>query len=133
MLSALAHGARPDPRPVFDALFTALHVIDHDHANLYTDLILSVLPAAARECLEELMTITGYRYQSDFARRYFSAGEAQGEAKGEAYAVLAVLDARGIDVPDKIRAEIAGCTDLDRLGGWIRQAATAHKIEDLDL
>lgn len=91
------------------------------------------------------MTTTTHRYQSDFARRYFSAGEAQGEAQGEARgkaegkaqgeadAVLVILDARGIDVPEPIRAEIAGCTDLDRLGGWIRQAATAHKIEDLDL
>jgi len=137
VLSALAHGAHPDPRPMFEALLTALDVIDHDHANLYTDLILSVLPAAARDCLEEFMTTTSHRYQSDFARRYFSEGEAQGKAQGkaqgEADAVLAILDARGIDVPDDIRAEIARCTDLDRLGGWIRQAATAHRIEDLDL
>ncbi|WP_117208266.1 hypothetical protein [Allorhizocola rhizosphaerae] len=138
VLSALAHGARPDPQPVFHALLAALDTIDRDHANLYTDLILSVLPAAARASLEESMTvIAGYRYQSEFARRYFSEGEAQGEARGkaqgEAEAVLAILDARGIDVPDRIRAEIEGCTDLDRLGGWIRQAATAQRIEDLDL
>jgi hypothetical protein len=133
VLSALAHGSRPDPQPVFHALLTALDAIDHDHAKLYTDLILSVLPAAARDCLEEFMTTTSHRYQSDFARRYFSEGEAQGEAKGEAQALLAVLEARGIDVPDDLRDRIVSCTDLDRLGGWIRQAATAHKIEDLDL
>ncbi len=76
-----------------------------------------------------MTVIPGYRYQSDFARRYFGEGKAQGVTD----AVLAILDARGIDVPDHIRAEIAGCTDLDRLGGWIRQAATAHRIEDLDI
>jgi hypothetical protein len=132
VLSALAHGARPDPTPVFEALLTALDVIDHDHANLYTDLVFAVLPAAARDCLEELMTTTSHRYQSEFARRYFSQGEAQGEARGEAKAVLAILDARGIAVPDDVRARIAGCTDLDQLDVWIRRAATAHKIQDLD-
>jgi hypothetical protein len=81
--------------------------------------------------------VTGHRYQSDFARRYFSQGEAEGEARGEARgeakAVLAVLDAREINVPDEIRTKIINCTDLDQLGVWIRRAATAHTIEDLDL
>jgi hypothetical protein len=44
-----------------------------------------------------------------------------------------VLHARGIDVPEKVRAEITGCTDLDRLDLWVLQAATAQSIEDLDL
>jgi hypothetical protein len=102
VLSALAHGGRPEPAPVFEALVTALDIIDHDHANLYTDLVFAVLPAAARDCLEELMNIAEYQYQSEFARRYFSQGKAQGEAqgkaqgeaRGEAKAVLAILDAR---------------------------------------
>ena len=128
VLSALAHGALPDPTPVFEALLTALDAIDHDHANLYTDLVFAVLPAAARDCLEELMTTTSHQYQSEFARRYFSQGEARGEAK----ALLAILDARGIAVPGDIRARISGCADLDQLDAWIRRAATAHKIQDLD-
>lgn len=129
ILSALAHGADPEPIPVFEALLTALDVVDHEHANLYTDLIFSMLPAAARDCLEEIMTTTSYRYQSDFARRYFDAGEARGEAR----AVLAILDARGVGVPDDVRAAITGCTDVDKLEVWIRRAATADKIEDLHL
>jgi hypothetical protein len=136
VLSAIAHGAQPDPIPIFEALLAALDVIDHDHANLYTDLVFTVLPAAARDCLEEFMTTTTHRYHSDFARRYFSQGEAEGEARGEARgeakAVLAILDARGVAVPDEVRADIAGCTDLDRLARWIRRAATADKIQDLD-
>jgi hypothetical protein len=140
VLSALAHGDRPDPAPIFGALLTALDTIDHDHASLYTDLVLTVLPTAARHCLEELMTTTSHRYTSDFARRYFSQGEAVGEARGEArgqargeaMAILAILDTRGIDVPDACRDEIAGCTDLDQLGVWIRQAVTAETVQDLD-
>ncbi|GAA2583367.1 hypothetical protein GCM10010399_11490 [Dactylosporangium fulvum] len=75
------------------------------------------------------MTTTTHRHQSNFARRYFSAGEAHGEVS----AVLAILDARGVEIPEQIRAEIAGCTDLDRLDSWIRQAATADKIQNLDV
>lgn len=137
VLSAMAHGARPDPKPVFHALLTALNSIDEDHGKLYTDIVLSVLPAAARVCLEEFMTTTSHQYQSDFARRYVSEGEARGKAEGKAEgranAILTFLDARGIEVPDDVRAKIVDCADLDRLDQWIRQAATARGLEDLDL
>jgi len=56
---------------------------------------------------------------------------AEGEARGEARAVLAVLDARGIEVPDPEREDITGCTDLDQLDTWIRRAVTANKVQDL--
>ena len=127
MHHAPSGGAEPEPTAVFHALFTALDAIDQEHADLDTGLVLSRLPAAAREYLEELMTTTGFRFQSDFARRNFAAGKAEGEAR----AVLAVLHARGVDVPESIRAEITNCTDLDQLGTWIQLAATADKIEDL--
>lgn len=78
------------------------------------------------------MTTTSHRYQSDFARRYFSEGEASGEARGEARAVLTILDARGVEIPDEVRDNITNCTDLDQLAAWIRRAATADKIQDLD-
>jgi hypothetical protein len=130
VLSALAHGGERDPS-VFTALFAALDVIDLDHATLYIDLVLMALPAAARVWLEEFMTTTPFRYQSDFARRYFSEGEAKGKAEGKTEDVLAILDARNIPVPDDVRAEITACTDMDQLAAWIRRAATADEIEDV--
>jgi hypothetical protein len=81
LLSTLVHAGRKDPSAVFEALFAALAVIDQDHANLYTDLVLAVLPAAVRVWLEDFMTTAPHRYQSEFARRYFSQGEAKGEVK----------------------------------------------------
>jgi hypothetical protein len=119
-----------------EAVWAALEIVDHDHATLYADVLLTVLPAAARDYLEACMaTTTGHRYYSDFARRYFDQGEAEGEAKGqakgEARAVLAVLDARGIEVPDELRERIAGCTDLEQLDTWVRRAATARTAQDL--
>ena len=84
VLSAMIHGARPGTEAVLEALLAGLETLDHDHADLYTDLVLTVLPKAARDCLEALMTTTGYRYKSDFARRHFDRGRAEGEARGRA-------------------------------------------------
>jgi len=134
VLSALAHGGRPGQAGVLEALLAGLRAVGDDRAGLYADVVLAVLPAAARDYLEALMTTT-YEYQSDFARRYFNQGEAEGEARGraegEASAVLAILDAREVEVPDDVRADITGCTDLDQLDTWVRRAATATKIHEL--
>ena len=139
VLSAMVHGERSGEKGVFDALLAALEEVDQDHADLYTDIVLAALPQAIRDYLETLMSAATiratYGYQSDFARRYYAEGEAkgkaEGEASGEAKAVLAVLDARSIEVPDRIREEITGCTDLDQLDTWIRRAATANKVQEL--
>jgi hypothetical protein len=135
LLSTLAHGEGAEPEPLFQALLAALEEVDQEQADLYTDLVFTFLSAAARARLEELMTTTPHRYQSEFARRYFSQGEAAGEARGEAHgrieSLLAVLDVRGIEIPADTRATISACTDIDRLDGWIRRAVTAHKIEDV--
>jgi hypothetical protein len=42
---------------------------------------MTALPAAVRHILETQM-IEGYKYQSEFARRFFGEGEAVGEQKG---------------------------------------------------
>lgn len=128
ILSAMAHGGDAHPEPVFGALVAALDTVDQDHADLYNDLVLASLPAVARRRLEEFMAITGHRYESEFALRYFNKGKAEGEAE----AVLAILDARGVAVSDEDRARIASCTSLAQLDAWVRRAITAEKIQDLD-
>lgn len=123
MLSAIAH---PDSHGVLDALF-ATFTPDIDPSPLYADLVRTVLPEAARKYLEDLMTTTTWEYQSDFARKYFGAGKAEGLAEG----VLAVLDARGISVPDDVRARISNCADAHRLDGWLIRAANATTLGDV--
>jgi hypothetical protein len=73
------------------------------------------------------MDLATYEYQSEYARRYFFEGRAEGEAD----ALLTVLSARGIDVPDDARARIAGCTDVQQLQTWIRRASTATSIHEV--
>jgi len=143
VLSAIAHGGDPNRTKVLDAVVAALATVDPDRGGLYCDLVLAVLPEAAQRYLEGLMATGTYEYRSDFARRYFfegkaegraegeAAGEAAGKAEGEARAVLAVLDARGIDVPPDARARIAECSDLDQLDIWVRRAVTAETVHDL--
>jgi hypothetical protein len=131
VLSAMSHSTHPERDKIFRALVGALTTIDQDQANLYADVVLAVLPQAARHHLEALMTSATYEYQSDFARRCFFQGKAEGEAEGEARALLAVLAARGFDVPEKVRTRINECTDADRLESWIRRAATADSIDEV--
>ncbi|WP_437798460.1 Uma2 family endonuclease [Sorangium sp. So ce693] len=49
-------------------------------------------------------------------------------------AVLAVLEARGLDASERVRAEVSRCTDLAQLNHWLRHAATASgAAEAIDL
>ncbi|MPZ28844.1 MAG: hypothetical protein GEV12_21210 [Micromonosporaceae bacterium] len=80
-----------------------------------------------------MATTTGqYReYTSPFIRRYVGQGRAEGEAKGRAEALLEILAARGIDMPEPAHTRIRECTDIDQLDVWIRRAATADSIARL--
>ena len=55
--------------------------------------------------------------------------EATFRAKAEA--VLTVLTARAILVPDDARARVFGCTDTAVLDRWLTRAATAKRVEEL--
>ena len=123
LLSAIAHGTHPDHKEILNALAFALSTDNPDRAVRYAEIASAVLPEPARPYWEELMTAKTFEFQSAYARRL--------KADAEAKAVLAVLDARGIDVPDGVRARITGCSDLDQLLTWVRRAATANAIEDL--
>lgn len=135
VLSALAHGRDPRRSEVLDVLADALAGVETQQAMLYLRLVLAALPQAARIHLEELMTTGTYEYQSEFTERLRNEGAARGEAKGRAEAkaddVLRVLRARGVEVPDDVRARIVGCTDLERLDAWLDRASTAHSVDDL--
>lgn len=131
LLSAVAH---PADRGVLDALFSTFNP-DIDRSLLYADLVRTVLPEAARNYLEHLMSTTTWRYQSDFARKYFDQGLAEGEAKGKAEGkaedILAVLSARGITVADDARARITNCDNPDQLSTWLIKAVTATAVSDV--
>src|ERR671917_152656 len=94
-------------------------------ANVNPGAVLAGLPVPARLRWEAYMTSVADKYHSEVFREIAERNFAEGEAKGEAQAVLTVLEARGIPVPAEVREEILACTDLGRLDMWLRRAATA--------
>jgi Uma2 family endonuclease len=58
-------------------------------------------------------------------------GRKEGVAEGRASAVLAVLQARGIAVPEAERARILSCRDLAQLDAWLQRAASAGSFSDV--
>lgn len=131
MLSGMAHHNVPG---VLEALAASV-ITDLEHGHVYSEMIWAVLPMAARARWERLMTSTTFKYQSPFAQKYFGEGEAKGKAEGKAeeaaVAVLTVLRARRIEVPDAVCERVQRCDDIEVLQTWLSRAATAAEIGDV--
>lgn len=55
----------------------------------------------------------------------------EARSEGKAASLLAVLEARRIFVPAKLRTQIQTCTDDRLLDQWIRRAATADSVKEV--
>ncbi len=65
------------------------------------------------------------------AAALIAKGEAEGEVRGEAAAILKILVARGVAVSEAQRQEILRCRDLDRLNQRLRRAARATSADEV--
>lgn len=124
VLSAMAHGRDTDTKRsarIAAAAQLAARDLDEERSTLYYDLVQMALSEAARRALKD-MAIANYQFQSEFARRYFAAGQAEGkiEGKSEGKADLLVrqLTRRFGPLPDQVRAHLATCAadELDAIG-----------------
>ncbi|MEQ4302523.1 hypothetical protein ABNF97_14190 [Plantactinospora sp. B6F1] len=132
VLSAICHGHDPQVEATFPALMAALRSVNPKTAILYYDVVLAGLPATARTRWEAFMTTTaGYEYRSELLRELAARHEEQGEARGEARAILTVLEGRGVTVPAEAREQILSCTDLTQLDTWLRRAGNATTVDDV--
>ncbi|XXV24697.1 hypothetical protein WME87_40865 [Sorangium sp. So ce1389] len=85
------------------------------------------------------MMKSGYEFQSEFARSYVAKGVEKGREQGrqeglleaKAQAVLAVLEARGLEVPAEVRERVLASTDVAELDRWIRRAASVGDAREL--
>jgi hypothetical protein len=84
-----------------------------------------------RRLLEEIMAPSTWVVSTPFAREHFGRGKAEGRAEGWAEAILRVLAARKVEVPDDARTRILACTDTRQLDTWLDRAVTATDIADL--
>ncbi|MEM9493666.1 MAG: hypothetical protein AAGC55_31240, partial [Myxococcota bacterium] len=78
VLSAAAHADQPDSAESVALALDACNHLDNDRATVYADFIFTRLGEATRRALETLMERNTYNYQSEFARKYFEQGHAQG-------------------------------------------------------
>ncbi len=134
LLSALAHGKR-DPATLEAAITAIAPLEDAQRSRAYFDLLRYHVKGALDRALERLMATTEHKYLSDFARKYYDEGEAkgkaEGEARGKASALLQILAARGLEVPDDARARVLACLDLAQLDAWLARALTARSVAEV--
>ncbi len=125
VLSALAHGGEAEAESIALAALEAMRDLDNTREIFYVDLVLHHLGPAARALLEKLMSATNYEFQSEFARKYFSQGKAEGKVEGEATLLLRIIDRRGISVSAHDRERVRTCTDLAQIEAWADRALVA--------
>jgi hypothetical protein len=99
-------------------------------ARKYHEFAHQLSGVTVRKILEDLVT-SDLLLSSPIAIENYTKGQAEGEAKGEADAVLLVLKTRGLTLTDAQRTRIAGCTDLSLLRTWVTRAVTTTSVDDL--
>ncbi|WP_434043040.1 MULTISPECIES: hypothetical protein [Sorangium] len=138
VLSAMAHGQSKAGEAIGTAFLGAVPALDGERRALYWDLVLSSMNEAARRTLEAIMK-SGYEFQSEFARTYAAKGREEGRKEGlqegllkaKAHDVLAILEARGLDVPTEVRERVLASADVDELDRWVRRAAVVSDTREL--
>jgi hypothetical protein len=135
VLSAFAHSGGPDSEQVLKTTCSALSAVKDDRSAMYAGFLHAVLPAASRTLLEALVRTVDWRKVDlpipPWAEEAAEKAAKQAFAEGEASALLQVLSARGIDVPEEARAQITACTDVEQLHVWLGLAVTANQVSDL--
>jgi hypothetical protein len=135
VVSLIAHGDEPAALELGRAVLGACASLDDERRELYTEVVLSYVNAAARRALEAEMSFERMETKSQYLREQWDRAEAKGREEGAldtlARAVLDVLEARGIRVGDDQRAAVLACSDRAVLHGWLVRAATVDTGEDL--
>ena len=72
-----------------------------------------------------------YEYRLPFAKKHVAEGLRQGRLEQGAQAVLAVLDARGLDIPEAVRQRISSSEDIAALDRWLRRAIVVKSALEL--
>ena len=128
VLSAMAHGQDENTEKSLQIALAAQLAsagLDEDRSKQYFDLVMNSLSEAARQRLKT-MDIAKYEYQSEFARRYYGQGRAEGQAAGRAELVVRLLTLRFGALSNEVQAMILGASidELDAMGERLLNART---------
>jgi hypothetical protein len=127
VLSFSMHGTSPAVAAAFQAGLAALPEQDRP---AYYEIAHSMSRPALRRILEGFMASSTI-ISSPLAKHHYGRGIADGEAKGEAKAIVVVLRSRGIPVTEEQRARITDCTDLQQLSTWLDRVGTVTSANEL--
>ena len=129
VFSALAHANSPHIDAILDALGRALAGMDWNAASYFFQFLDSALgDTPAGDKWRDIVTFVNY-----FPGRGTVMEKAylEGEARGEAKAILRFLEARGVAVPQEARDRIADCADLDLLNRWLDRTPHVESVDEL--
>jgi hypothetical protein len=132
VLSAIEHGQSSDIPLVAwiaSAAILASADIDAERSRLYLDAILISLLANAPEAVEATMNSLGFEYQSDFARRYFGQGKAEGRIEGRVEITLKLLALRFGPLPDATQTRVRSAQDA-QVDAIAERLLTAQTLEE---
>jgi len=87
--------------------------------------------AAADDAVAQALIAKKNSVVMDYGKLRQDAGEAQGLAQGLAKALLTILAARGIDVPEDARRRILHTTDGAEIHRWLTRAASANCLAEV--
>ncbi|MGW2015452.1 hypothetical protein [Streptomyces sp. NPDC001927] len=137
--SVMAHRRDRDMTATLEALAHAVGTAgdDSDSVAYYSELLeIGLGDTPARTTWRKLMSVGSFfPGRGTLVEETFLKGKAEGEVAGKAEAkaeaVLRVLAARGVDVPEAAALRISSCTDTDVLDTWLDRAITATTAEEL--
>jgi hypothetical protein len=120
VLSAMAHGNEAGAEEIGLAALAGCAPLDNERASLYADIIYANMGEIARRALEALMEQRNYNYQTEFAKKHYSAGRSA--------LLLEQLEERFGELPSDVvaRVEHAG---PDEISTWGRRILTADSVQ----
>jgi flagellar biosynthesis/type III secretory pathway protein FliH len=96
---------------------------------LHFGLIERALSKAAAEICK--MQPQAQKLMSESQRQSYDRGCLEGEARGEAKALLSILVRRGLAVTAEHQRRIAECTEIAVLDRWLERALSATTVDEL--
>ena len=111
------------------AAVDAVSSLPEEQRLLYSALIEKALSEAARKALAMDPQIV--KFFSEEHRRSYDQGKVEGEAKGEAKALMMILKQRGLAITDDQQRQIVTCTDLAILDRWLHRAFSVTSVDEL--
>ncbi|MFC4015673.1 hypothetical protein ACFOY2_51275 [Nonomuraea purpurea] len=125
-LSSIVHGAGDQGIKILQVLFESQQHLAKEQQS-YADFVLKLLPEYITASFKEAAVAVLDDIEVPWVRRWIDHGEARGEAK----ALLRILDVRGLPITDEARARIQECKDEETLFSWMDKAITATSIDEV--